>query len=104
MINRRRQIIGTDDEGGNEMQASRTGGRIENIDVAKALGLFLVIIGHSVAKGFLRGPIFAFHMPLFFIVSGMTYRFSRNGQEFFQKIKGAAKKLLVPVVGLFSVH
>ena len=47
--------------------------RIEYIDTAKAIGILLVILGHC---KFLYRPelgifIYSFHMPLFFVISGM---------------------------------
>lgn len=41
--------------------------RIDWIDFAKGITILLVIIGHNVS-GPLRGAIFSFHMPLFFIL------------------------------------
>lgn len=46
--------------------------RIDWIDFAKGITILLVIIGHNVS-GPLRGAIFSFHMPLFFILSCVTY-------------------------------
>lgn len=43
------------------------------IDIAKGLGIFLVVIGHAnvpLGLGFL---VFLFHMPFFFFISGMLY-------------------------------
>lgn len=48
--------------------------RIEYIDTAKAIGIILVILGHChfVGTVFRLGIwIYSFHMPLFFIISGM---------------------------------
>lgn len=49
--------------------------RIPWIDAAKGLGMLLVILGHCVYQGgFLHNYIFSFHMPLFFILSGICYK------------------------------
>lgn len=45
--------------------------RIEWVDMAKAIAIILMIIGHEV-NGNIRTLIFSFHMPLFFILSGYT--------------------------------
>jgi fucose 4-O-acetylase-like acetyltransferase len=48
--------------------------RIEYIDLAKAVGILLVILGHCVTTAkipHLGVAIYSFHMPLFFIISGM---------------------------------
>lgn len=44
------------------------------IDVAKGLGVVLVVLGHSplVGYGALRGLIYSFHMPMFFAIAGLT--------------------------------
>lgn len=60
---------------------------------AKFLGLYLMILGHQNLVG--EEPttfIFAFHMPLFFILSGM---FSSN-RSFLLTLKNAWEKLLLP--------
>lgn len=45
--------------------------RIAYIDIAKALGIFLVILGHIVSSNTLcKEILYAFHMPLFFLLSG----------------------------------
>lgn len=49
--------------------------RIEWIDLAKGAGMLLVILGHALPYGgVLCRLIFAFHMPLFFVLSGMVYK------------------------------
>ena len=48
--------------------------RIEYIDVAKAIGILLVILGHCYYTAkipYLGTAIYSFHMPMFFIISGM---------------------------------
>lgn len=44
------------------------------IDALKGLGILLMVIGHSHLPFNLRGLIFVFHMPLFFMVSGYLYK------------------------------
>lgn len=45
------------------------------IDIAKAIGIILMVIGHCPGiSGILRNSIFSFHMPLFFILSGYFYK------------------------------
>ncbi|MEH7451325.1 acyltransferase family protein [Gottfriedia acidiceleris] len=66
------------------------------LDVAKMIGIFLVVYGHST-----EGPnsitfIYWFHMPLFFIISGYLFKpvNSINELKFF--IKKLTCRLLVP--------
>lgn len=44
-----------------------------NLDVLKGTGMLLVIIGHAGCIWPLYPAIYAFHMPLFFIVSGIFF-------------------------------
>lgn len=53
--------------------------RVEYIDVLRAIAIILVIIGHIPYPGFsttLHKWIYAFHIPLFFFVSGMSLCFT----------------------------
>ena len=47
--------------------------RIAWIDMAKAIAILLMVVGHEVG-GSIYTWIFSFHMPLFFILSGYTAR------------------------------
>ncbi len=53
----------------NPNQASRLG----VLDVAKGIGIILVIFAHVNYTPSLLTPIYSFHMPLFFMLSGMVY-------------------------------
>ena len=44
--------------------------RVGWIDCLKALGIYLVILGHTLKDSYLSVWIYSFHMPLFFILSG----------------------------------
>ena len=67
------------------------------IDVAKGLGILLVIWGHTTTPFF--NEIYAFHMPFFFVVSG--YFFSRKG-SFKNQLSYNIKRIGYPYL-LFSV-
>ncbi|MFF3021897.1 acyltransferase family protein [Gottfriedia sp. NPDC057948] len=77
------------------------------LDVAKMIGIFLVVYGHST-----EGPnsitfIYWFHMPLFFMISGYLFKpvNSINELKFF--IKKLTCRLLVPYctyLVLFSLY
>lgn len=58
------------------------------IDVIKGLGITLVVWGHAVGVGNL--VIYSFHMPLFFLLSGLFYKPKANF------IKNRFKRLVVP--------
>jgi len=52
-------------------------GRNQTIDVAKGIGIILVVLGHNwitQVNGDLNRLVFSFHMPLFFFLSGIFIR------------------------------
>lgn len=49
--------------------------RIPEYDIAKGIGIILVIIGHTIpSSDYLHTFIYSFHMPLFFLVSGLVMK------------------------------
>lgn len=69
--------------------------RLEWIDVLKGVAIILVYLGHSLFPQLLRTLIYAFHMPLFFFLSGITLNVNIDIKTFAKKrIKG----ILVPLV------
>lgn len=50
------------------------GGRLEWIDVARGIGIIAVVAGHVWTRGPLRDAVYSFHMPLFFLLSGLLSR------------------------------
>ena len=49
------------------------GQRNRTIDAAKGIGIYLVVLGHLNTISALQVPIYSFHMPLFYIISGMLF-------------------------------
>ena len=47
--------------------------RLNTLDIAKGIGIILVIFAHVNYTPSLLTPIYSFHMPLFFILSGMVF-------------------------------
>ncbi|MEJ7933713.1 acyltransferase family protein [Sphingobium sp. AN558] len=45
--------------------------RLEWIDTARGIGIIAVVIGHVWTQGALRDAVYSFHMPLFFLLSGI---------------------------------
>lgn len=76
------------------------GQHITWIDTAKGLGLLLVILGHLHAP-FLSSWIYTFHMPLFFILSGIV--FSGTKYSFVEFLRRRIKTLVVPYFCLGTV-
>ena len=67
------------------------------IDWAKALGILLVVMGHSVyASNDVTRFIFVIHMPLFFFISGYLFKTTRSWREV---SVSNVKTLLIPYVG-----
>lgn len=75
--------------------------RLDYIDIAKGIGILCVIWGHIVTNNFSGSFIYAFHMPLFFFLSGMFFNGAKY-TSFFDFIKKRGRRLLVPYV-IYSV-
>jgi fucose 4-O-acetylase-like acetyltransferase len=73
-------------------------GRLAWIDVAKGIGIILVVFGHvadSSDHAFMKPLmwfVFLFHMPLFFILSGYVYK----PKDDWEYVRAKARSLLVP--------
>lgn len=52
--------------------------RIATYDILKGFGIILVILGHITRNADLGRCIYAFHMPLFFFISGVVYHQKKN--------------------------
>lgn len=50
------------------------GDRLSWVDVARGLGIIAVVVGHVWMRGPLRDALYSFHMPLFFLLSGLLSR------------------------------
>ncbi len=66
--------------------------RIGWIDITKGIAIILVVLGHSLIGLKINDFIFSFHMPIFFIASGLLFK-KRSVKETIQK---NAKRLLIP--------
>lgn len=69
--------------------------RFEYIDIAKGIGILLVVWAHILLTGVSHRVIYAFHMPLFFLISGMLFRRDKYA-GFVDFLKRRAKRLLIP--------
>lgn len=84
--------------------------RLEHIDIAKGIGIILVVFGHLTGTegipywlSFGRSFIYQFHIPLFFFVSGLFFSEADDWGRFFVK---KIKRLYIPFVfanGLFLI-
>lgn len=77
--------------------------RVEEIDVLRGFAICMVILGHAIIEfpvnitqvpwcSWLRYSIYAFHMPLFFVVSGYVYKCS----QYRSYLRGKIQRIAVP--------
>ena len=77
--------------------------RKKYIDIAKGIAMILVIMGHcKYINNYLHVWLYSFHMPLFFILSGMTFSV-KNKPHFKDFLKNKFFKLLIPYFLLLLV-
>ena len=88
----------------NKTLAESTAHRERWLDCAKGIGALLVILGHTYyIPAALKFFIYSFHMPLFFILSGMTMRISDN-KPFRQTVIKYARVYLIPYLVLSLIN
>jgi acyltransferase len=81
--------------------------RLNTYDIAKGIGIILVVLGHTATHIGLEKVIYQFHMPLFFILSGIFFK--ENDVQFPQAfIINKVRRLYVPYalngLGLFFIY
>lgn len=81
-------------------------GRLAYLDMVKGIGIIFVVMGHSqYLNEQIRIVITSFHMPLFFIVSGMLISHIREDERPMREIlKRKAKSMLVPYAVFSAVY
>lgn len=71
--------------------------RLTHIDIAKGIGILLVVAGHNwivlASKGELYRMVYSFHIPLFFILAGT---FFNSNKSFGITLKERFQTLLIP--------
>jgi acyltransferase len=78
--------------------------RITFIDNARAIGIVLVVLGHAPALPALASNlIFAFHMPLFFFLSGLVVSADRLNMSTTHRAILLTRTLLLPYVFYFFI-
>lgn len=68
--------------------------RIHWIDICKAAAIFAIVTGHVLRGGALQKYVLSFHVPLFFMLSGVV--FSDGGEGFLRFFKNKVRSILVP--------
>jgi acyltransferase len=78
--------------------------RAHTIDTAKAIGIVLVVVGHTPGTPAGLVPfIYTFHMPLFFFLSGYLLSPQRAGAPWREALVRNTRSLLVPYAFFFAV-
>lgn len=80
------------------MNTVSTKKRLVYIDVMKLLGIYLIVYGHFFSFGSLY--IYAFHVPLFFIISGFLSK-QEPSAIFWKKLW---QNLIVPLILIFLIN
>lgn len=75
--------------------------RLDYIDIAKSLGMLTIIWGHIIHYGWPNQIVYAFHIPLFFFLSGMVFK-AEKYPTVWDLIKKRTKTLLLPYL-IFSL-
>ena len=92
------------------MGSTNSAKRIDWIDCSKGIAILLVIFGHTISNGgsqleqALRGGIFSFHMPLFFILSCVTFKWSTDDSQFMKKTEKACRHLVFTALVHYKIN
>lgn len=68
------------------------------IDIMKAIGIFLVIIGHH-SSGIFNNYIYSFHMPMFFIIAGYLW----HEKDILVSLKQDVVRIMIPYFAYFAI-
>ena len=83
--------------------------RIVFIDIAKAICIMLVVVGHYVPDGSpgwyvaVHDVIYTFHMPLFMFASGYVYMATRKDAPYGGFLLKKARRLMVPYLATSAI-
>lgn len=73
--------------------------RIVWIDVAKAIAILAMIVGHVVEYGNeVRDLIFSFHMPMFFVLTGLTMKPVNSWRDIGKQVKKDFMHIMLPCI------
>lgn len=76
--------------------------RFDEIDILKSIGIILMVMGHIGFGAKFDYWIHAFHMPMFFIISGFLY--NTKDISFVDYLKKKIKSLLLPYIIFATGH
>ncbi len=66
--------------------------RLPWLDILKGIGIILVLVGHIYSNDINYNWLYSFHMPLFFLVAGYTYK----PKPILQDIKHRFQTIVIP--------
>lgn len=67
------------------------------IDIARGIGILLVMYGHVFSSSSNKYLIYGFHLPLFFFLSGVVFSYD-SAKPFWVFVKKTAKQTLLPYI------
>lgn len=73
---------------------------IEWIDVAKGIGIFLILFGHvsyELKTRYIHTIIYTFHIPAFFVLSGLVFSI-KPGAKFLSFVKNKVFRIAIPLI------
>lgn len=91
----------------NELKRSERCGKIEYLNIAKGIGIFMVVLGHCITKDMAKESnllyitrlfIYTIHMPLFFIIAGIL--FQKNLPKYLMSTK---KEYIMKKIKVFMI-
>lgn len=78
--------------------------RFAHVDTMKAIGIVLVVIGHSPGLNpFIKNVIYSFHMPLFFFISGLLVSERKLSMTYRENLSSLWKGLGIPYLFFFLI-
>ena len=77
-------------------------GRVQYIDISKGIAIYLVVLGHICLNTDYSRYIYAFHIPLFFFISGIFCKPDKY-PAFIDFVRSKAKLLLIPYASLYAL-
>ncbi|OZA27614.1 MAG: hypothetical protein B7X93_08785 [Hydrogenophilales bacterium 17-61-9] len=78
--------------------------RLTHVDTMKAIGIVLVVIGHSPGLNpFIKNVIYSFHMPLFFFISGVLLSEQKMSMTYRENLSSLWKGLGIPYLFFFLI-
>lgn len=79
------------------MDTSKGNKRIDSVDILRAVGILIMVMGHVGFGGVFDRYIHSFHMPVFFLISGYLFT-SKPDVGVGTQILKRAKRLLIPYI------